>query len=134
MGCWREYTSAPSLRLLTNELPELPVSDNRHGVPLLGKAADLDQLRPADRPGNLQHIGTASDQHVGRPARLRLHNRPCALGGLDRVAARAAQEAREGDPFIGEAAHAAEPRLLARHAERLDQLARGLVALAPHAE
>src|SRR2546422_2254655 len=117
-----------------NQPPELTISDHCHDVSPRRKTPDLHELHAANRTGNLQHVGSAADQHVRRTTGFRLYDGARPVRGHDRFAPRPAQETRERQALARETPHATESRLLAWVRERRHQLARGLVALAAHAQ
>src|SRR5206468_1840812 len=116
------------------EPPELAIADHRYHMSPRREAPNLQELHAAHFARNLQRVGSAADQDVGRATGFRLHDCARPFRGDDRFAPRPAQETRERQALARETRHATESRRRARVRERRNQLARGLVALAAHAQ
>src|SRR5882672_1695727 len=124
----------PQPRRGFRQFPELGFTDYRHTVSPRRETSDLHQLHAPTDSGNLKRVRPTAHQNVRRRSWLGLHDRAGLFRCGYRFAPRAAQEAGKGEALAVEASDAAEIGLLRSVTQGSNQLARGLIPLAPRPE
>ena len=117
-----------------SQSPELGFPDYCHMVSPRRETPDLHQLHAPAHSGNLERVRPTAHQNVRRRPWFGLHDGAGLFRGGYRFAPRAAQEAGKGEPLAVEASDPTEIGLLRSMTQRSNQLACGLIPIAPYPE
>src|SRR4030095_11284064 len=117
--------------LLGHKLPELLLVQQRDLVALLPEPFYLHQLQPTVAACGLKRVGTAADDDSRECRRPAVHDRAGARGRAHGLLPPLGQNAGEGQMHLLQAAKHSALQPWWRRVERVDQLARILIALPP---